>query len=99
MGLSPDDAKNVTRKALKGRGRDRVFILQYPAKAWKKLRKTADLEHVTLHHLRHNFASQLVLKGVALHVVSKLLGHTDLSTTQIYLSVRTDDEIEAVNLL
>ena len=99
MGLSPDEAEEVHRKALKSRGRDRIFTLQHPAKAWQRLRKSADLDHVTLHHLRHNFASQLVLKGVPLHVVSKLLGHTDLSTTQIYLSVRTDDEIEAVNLL
>ncbi len=59
----------------------------------------ADLEHITLHHLRHNFASQLVLRAVAPSVVMKLLGHTAIETTQLYLSVRKEDEIEAVNLL
>ncbi len=99
MGLSPEEALEVHRKALKGRAKERLFTLQNPTKAWQKLRKMADLEHITLHHLRHNFASQLVLRGVAPSVVMKLLGHTSIETTQLYLSVRKDDEVEAVNLL
>ncbi len=74
-------------------------MLQDPSKAWRKLRAMADLEHVTLHHLRHNFASQLVLKGVAPTVIMKLMGHTSLETTMLYFSVRREDEIDAVNLL
>lgn len=54
---------------------------------------------ITPHHLRHHFASTLVLRGVPLNVVQRLLGHRDLATTQIYLSVRTEDAFEAVNLL
>ena len=77
----------------------RVFMLHDPSKAWRKLRAMADLNHITLHHLRHNFASQLVLKGVAPTVIMKLMGHTSLETTMLYFSVRREDEIEAVNLL
>ncbi|MBF0467192.1 MAG: tyrosine-type recombinase/integrase [Nitrospirae bacterium] len=36
------------------------------------------------HDLRHTFASHLVMAGVDITTVSKLLGHTSISTTQIY---------------
>ncbi len=80
-------------------GHHRVFTMRHPAKAWAKLRHMADLDHVTLHHLRHNFASQLVLRGVALSVVMRLMGHTSIETTQLYLSIRSEDAAEAVELL
>ena len=99
MGLTGDELKEYNRKVLKSRGETRIFSLQYPSKAWQKLRRMADLEHVTLHHLRHNFASQLVLRGVAPNVIQRLLGHTSLEVTMLYFSVRKEDEIEAVNLL
>ena len=59
----------------------------------------AILEHIGLHNLRHNFASQLVLRGVALPIVQKLMGHESIKTTMIYISVRREDSYEAVNLL
>lgn len=66
---------------------------------WKTFRKRAGLEHVEFKTLRHHFASSLVLKGVALSTVMKLMGHTNIKTTQRYLSVRTEDKFDAVNLL
>lgn len=42
---------------------------------------------VTLHGLRHSFATHMVESGVALHVVKELLGHYSLKTTEIYLHV------------
>lgn len=52
---------------------------------WLRIRKAAGLpESFRFHGLRHNFASTLVSNGVDLLVVSKLLTHKDVKTTQRY---------------
>jgi integrase/recombinase XerD len=43
--------------------------------------------HITIHGLRHSFATHLVEKNVPLHVVKQLLGHEDIKTTEIYLHI------------
>ncbi len=54
---------------------------------------------LTFHCLRHTFASWLVQKGVSIYEVSKLLGHADIKTTQIYAHLRSDDLRNAVERL
>ncbi len=52
---------------------------------WQRIRKAAGLpEDFRFHGLRHHFASTLVSNGVDMAVVSKMLTHKDLSTTQRY---------------
>lgn len=51
---------------------------------------------VTAHTLRHTFASHLVTSGVPLYTVGMLLGHTNVSTTQIYAHLAPDHLAAAV---
>jgi integrase/recombinase XerD len=56
-------------------------------------------ERIHFHSLRHSFASLLVQRGVSLYVVKELLGHEDLSTTQIYSHLQQQNLRDAVNML
>lgn len=51
---------------------------------WDRIRKNAGIPDVRIHDLRHNFASLLINSGRSLYEVQKLLGHSDISTTQRY---------------
>jgi integrase len=54
---------------------------------------------ITFHSARHTYATLLLTKDVDMTVVSKMLGHKNLKTTQIYAKVIDQRKIDAANVL
>jgi site-specific recombinase XerD len=66
---------------------------------WNSLRAAAELSDFRLHDFRHDFASRLVMAGVALNTVRDFLGHADLKMTLRYAQLSPDCRAAAVEML
>ncbi len=64
---------------------------------WDTARKAAGLADVRMHDLRHSCASFMVNSGRSLYEVSKVLGHSELKTTQRYAHLSQDTLLAAVD--
>lgn len=83
---------------LPGKAEKGVWRVRYePKKAFDAIRKTAKVTWCSPHTLRHTFASQHVMAGTPLFVVSRWLGHRRIETTEIYahLAPGRDERIDA----
>jgi site-specific recombinase XerD len=67
---------------------------------FRELQRTAKKakikKHVTVHMLRHTYASHLVMNGVDLRTVQELLGHSSIKTTQRYAHLAPDHLQDAI---
>lgn len=66
----------------KGRYINRQDIYNFIRSLGKQINK-----HITPHTIRHSFATHLLENGADLRVVQELLGHSDVSTTQLYTHI------------
>jgi len=64
---------------------------------WKKVLNESNIPYKKFHSLRHTYATMLLSKGVDLKTVQDLMGHSDITITQIYLHVLPKTKIDAVN--
>lgn len=85
------------------KGEDLVFTLPSHFsinRSVKKWARDAEIEkNVTFHLSRHTFATTLLTLGADIYTTSKLMGHKNLRTTQIYAEVVNKKKVEAVNLM
>jgi len=80
---------------------EKVFKLKAPCISNKirQFAKKAGLGDFHTHTMRHKFATDLLEKGANIRAVQELLGHENLATTQVYLSVTDLGLRQAVQLL
>lgn len=89
----------------KGDAKPKDFVFNLPShftinRVVKKWAKDAEVtKNVTFHISRHTFATTLLTLGADIYTTSKLLGHQNIRTTQIYAEVVNKKKVEAVNLV
>lgn len=67
------------------------------SQSFKRACKAAGFDDaIHFHSLRHSFASNLVQKGVPLYTIKELLGHSSISTTEIYSHLNLETLREAI---
>lgn len=90
-------ALEVLRGIRPQQGNPYVIVGAYPGRhltnlqsCWRRVRRSAGMEDVRLHDLRHSFASIAAANGASLPMIGKLLGHSTPLTTQRYAHLVAD---------
>lgn len=68
-----------------------------PLKKW--IKEAGISRHITFHCFRHTFATLQLTNGTDIYTVSKMLGHTNVKTTQIYAKIVDEKKDKAANAI
>ena len=79
--------------------RGKPFDCKRVIRRLRQVRQQAGLRNFGWHTLRHTFASHLAIKGVPLHVVQALLGHSSITVTMRYAHVAPSTLRSAIEML
>ncbi len=86
--------KTDSKYVISGR-RERKYI----SGVFRKIADDLEFKQFSFHTLRHTYASWLVQRGRSLREVQELLGHTTITTTEIYAHLRPENLVDAVAVL
>lgn len=100
--LSPNALQWLPERG-EAKDEDKVFALPHVSTVEKFLPRWAKdagiNKHITFHVSRHTNATLMLYFGADIYTVSKLLGHTNVKTTQIYAKIVDESKRKAVNLI
>lgn len=68
-----------------------------PVKRWVEL--AGIKKHITFHCFRHSFATNQLAEGTDIYTISKMMGHTNVKTTQIYTKVVDEKKNQAADAI
>lgn len=94
--LAGDASGDVLFLSNRSRALTRVMVFNIIKKAAMVAGIT---KRVSPHTLRHSFASHLLTSGANIRSIQEMLGHADISTTEIYTHLSNDEKREAVERL
>lgn len=94
------DIRSIQRT---GKNLDQVLFTKHRATMWRMVKRVMDRagingKQATSKGLRHGFGIAMVTgeKPLPIHIVAKLLGHSDTATTEIYLQAVGDEQHKLV---